>query len=92
METFIYKDLKKASLEKDFTKVLTLGPYAVTLYKIIYKGFENKLLSDQQLLNKYILNKLYRGILIDKEIYNQQFVENVFSTGQFQLIDKKFVT
>jgi hypothetical protein len=28
METFIYKDLKKASLEKDINKVITLGPYA----------------------------------------------------------------
>jgi hypothetical protein len=31
METFIYKDLKKASLQKDITKVKTLGPYAYAM-------------------------------------------------------------
>ena len=35
METFIYKDLKKASLQKDLTKVLILGPYAYALTVII---------------------------------------------------------
>ena len=38
METFIYKDLKKASLEKDITKVKTLGPYAVGLGTILDKS------------------------------------------------------
>ena len=28
METFIYGDMKKASLNKDITKIKTLGPYA----------------------------------------------------------------
>ena len=41
METFIYKDLKKASLEKDYSKVLTLGPYAALLSKITGDGFKN---------------------------------------------------
>ena len=31
METFIYGDLKKASLERDYTKVKTLGPYALVM-------------------------------------------------------------
>ena len=35
METFIYKDMKKASLNKDITKVKTLGPYAFVTTKII---------------------------------------------------------
>ena len=43
METFIYKDLKKASLQKDITKVPTLGPYAFALSRIIAGGFEKKL-------------------------------------------------
>ena len=46
METFIFKDLKKASLEKDFTKVLTLGPYAIALAKIISNAFQFKLFND----------------------------------------------
>lgn len=32
METFIYKDVKKACLNRDCTKVLTLGPFAVALF------------------------------------------------------------
>jgi hypothetical protein len=35
METFIYKDLKKASLEKDITKIKTLGPYALVMAVIL---------------------------------------------------------
>ena len=31
METFIYSDLKKASLNKDIKKVKTLGPYACAI-------------------------------------------------------------
>lgn len=31
METFIYNDLKKASLKKDISKLETLGPYAYVL-------------------------------------------------------------
>ncbi len=39
METFIYGDLKMASIHKDFRKILTLGPYAYTITQIIYNGF-----------------------------------------------------
>jgi len=35
METFIYKDLKKASLNKDISKVKSLGPYAYALSTIL---------------------------------------------------------
>jgi hypothetical protein len=35
METFIFGDMKKASLNKDITKVKTLGPYADVLAKIL---------------------------------------------------------
>ena len=34
METFIYGDLKKACLYRDFTKVKTLGPYANVIGEI----------------------------------------------------------
>ena len=35
METFIYGDLKRASLNKDQTRIPTLGPYAAALSYII---------------------------------------------------------
>jgi len=40
METFIFNDMKKASLNKDETKIPTLGPYAAALSYII--GHANK--------------------------------------------------
>ena len=42
METFIYSDLKKASLNKDIDKVKTLGPYAFVLQHILYKSLYKK--------------------------------------------------
>ena len=35
LETYLYKDLKKASREKDESKIMTLGPYALVLSYII---------------------------------------------------------
>ena len=46
METFIYKDLKKASLNKDITKVKTLGPYTYAIGIILDKSFGKKLEND----------------------------------------------
>jgi hypothetical protein len=46
METFIYKDLKKASLQKDITKVKTLGPYAYAMAEILVNSFKEKLIND----------------------------------------------
>ena len=43
METFIYKDLKKASLNKDITKVKTLGPYACVMATILSGSLFEKL-------------------------------------------------
>ena len=40
METFVYKDLNKAFINKDFSKVKALGPYAWAIGKII--GFAKK--------------------------------------------------
>ena len=48
METFIYKDLKKASLEKDITKVKTLGPYASVMGRIINNSLYKKLENDSE--------------------------------------------
>ncbi len=46
METFIYKDLKKACLQKDITKVKTLGPYAAVMGRILTIPFYFKLEGD----------------------------------------------
>ena len=35
METFIYADLKKACLFRDYSRVKTLGPYAMVITEII---------------------------------------------------------
>jgi hypothetical protein len=49
MENFNYNDLKKASINKDFSKVPSLGPYAYTLTKILNQAFCKKLEN-----NKYL--------------------------------------
>ena len=56
METFIYKDLKKASLMKDITKIKTLGPYAHMMSHIIERSFIKKLKNDKdkELAKKYL--------------------------------------
>ena len=46
METFIYGDLKKASLNKDITKIKTLGPYAYVLGEILNKALFQKLINN----------------------------------------------
>ena len=79
METFIYKDLKKACLQKDITKVKTLGPYAYAMIVILINSFGRKLKNDKELFKKYLDKPLFRGILIDEEKYDQQFLENIFS-------------
>ena len=53
METFIYKDLKIASLQKDITKVKTLGPYAWVMMRIINESLYRKLINDKELLEYY---------------------------------------
>ena len=47
METFIYSDLKKACLNKDYTRVKTFGPYAFVLGKIIETGYFDILEEDE---------------------------------------------
>ena len=54
MQSFIFKDLKKASLNKDISKVPTLGPYAYVMQGIITEGFELKLINDIKLQKKYL--------------------------------------
>ena len=43
LETFLYKDLKLASREKDESKIMTLGPYALVLSYILSSAdYKNK--------------------------------------------------
>ena len=43
LETFLYKDLKTASREKDESKIMTLGPYALVLsYILSSANYKNK--------------------------------------------------
>ena len=46
METFIYGDLKKACLNRDCSRVRTLGPYAFAIGKIIEGASQRKLEND----------------------------------------------
>jgi len=70
METFIYVDMKKASLNKDISKVKTLGPYAFGIATIISNSFEKRLKNDD-IFKKYRNASLFRGILIDQEKYDE---------------------
>ena len=73
--------MKKASFQKDITKVKTLGPYAIAMSGILGESFSKKLKNDKELQKKYFGKPLFRGILIEKEKCDEQFFEYVFSTG-----------
>ena len=64
METFLYKDLKSASREKDESKIMTLGPYALVLSYILssvdYKDKSEKIF-------------VYRGIRMPKQFFRDQY-------------------
>lgn len=47
METFIFGDLKKACLNKDCSRVKTLGPYAKVIGQIIDWAYWHKLKEDK---------------------------------------------
>ena len=53
METFVYADLKKACLNRDYSRVKTLGPYAWAVGEIIYGANKKKLKFDLDLRKKY---------------------------------------
>jgi hypothetical protein len=57
MQTFLTYDLKKASREKDGTKILSLGPYALCLSYILAKAKQPE---------KSDVKYVYRGMLITK--------------------------
>ena len=43
METFLYKELKRASLQKDETRIPSLGPYSAALSFIIANANKSRL-------------------------------------------------
>ena len=71
METFIFTDMKKASLEKDETKIPTLGPYAAALSFIIGNASKSRLKKsiDLQIDCKNLF--VYRGMCMTRERFNE---------------------
>lgn len=53
METFIYRELKQASLKKDSSKILSLGPYASVLSFIIENCSKSRIASNPKLKKNY---------------------------------------
>ena len=66
METFLYKELKRSSLEKDETRITTLGPYAAALSFILGSAHRIRLKADG--FNKIVYKDIivYRGMYITK--------------------------
>lgn len=67
MESFIYRDMNKASREQDMTKLKYYGPLAATLGFIIQKGNLNK----RQLDNGQLY--LFRGLQENQDIVNAKY-------------------
>ena len=53
MESFIYNELKKASLQKDESRIPTLGPYAAALSFIIRNANKTRIKYDHKFKLKY---------------------------------------
>ena len=49
METFLYKELKRASIEKDETRISSLGPYSAALSFIIANANKSRINSSNKL-------------------------------------------
>ena len=64
METYLYKDLKLASREKDESKIMTLGPYALVLSYILSRADYSK--KKEKIF-------VYRGMRIPKKLFKEQY-------------------
>lgn len=62
IDCFIYKDLNKASREKNRDKILSLGPYAAALNFIIRNCNKERMKKDKVFSEKYKDLTVYRGI------------------------------
>ena len=71
METFIFSDMKKASLEKDETKIPTLGPYAAALSFVLGNASKSRLKKSRDLQTDYTNLFVYRGICMTHERFNE---------------------
>lgn len=67
METFLYKELKISSLEKDETKIVTLGPYAAALSFILANANKTRSKASKENKVKYQNITVYRGMYITKK-------------------------
>ena len=47
----------------------TLGPYAFVMGKILNGSMLNKLENDKSLRDNYLKKPLYRGLLIEKDLF-----------------------
>jgi len=74
METFLYKELKRASLQKDETRIPSLGPYSAALSFIISSANKSRLKASKLLKQNYKNIKVYRGMYITKELFQAQFL------------------
>ena len=68
-ETFLNYDLKIASREKDESKIISLGPYALALSYILAKAKSKKSLEA-----KFV----YRGIKMFRKDFDEQFGEEEY--------------
>ena len=73
METFIYSELKKASIFKDESRIPTLGPYAAALSFVIGNANKSRLKNDPIFRARYQDLTVYRGLKLDMVNFNLQF-------------------
>ena len=73
METFLYKELKRASLQKDQSRIPSLGPYSAALSFIIANANKSRLNASKLNRLNYKNIKVYRGMYISKEHFQDQF-------------------
>ena len=84
METFIYGDMKRASLNKDITKVKTLGPFATAIKLVIdgsrKKNIENDIINSINNGTPTFLDKDYSKpkVIIINKIYTLLFTKFTF--------------
>jgi hypothetical protein len=82
LETYLYKDLKLASREKDESKIMTLGPYALVLSYILSRADYSK--------NKEKIF-VYRGMRIPKELFREQYGRNLNASNSVGCSDSSII-
>ena len=67
MQTFLFSELKRASFEKDESRIPSLGPYAAALSFIICNAHKSRLNASKENRKKYSNLTVYRGICMSHE-------------------------